>query len=112
MSEDCIFCKIIKGEIPSSKIYEDKSFIAFKDINPAAPFHTLVVPKDHRASLNEYEDADKKLLGDLLLTAKKIAKEAGIDSYRTVINTGAQACQSVFHLHLHIISGRKLEWVH
>jgi len=112
MVQDCLFCKIIRGEIPSDKVFENEKVIAFKDINPAAPQHILVVPKEHKASLNEYDDSDKEILGELLLRVKNIAGELGLSNYRTVINTGREACQSVFHLHLHLIAGRELKWVH
>lgn len=114
MSADCIFCKIIKGEIPSAKIYEDQDFYAFKDINPVAPFHVLLIPKIHKSSLNDFFETDTELLGSLLLTAKNIAIENRLNEsgYRTVINTGIESGQTVFHLHLHIISGRRLEWKH
>ncbi len=110
--EDCIFCKIIKGEIPSNKIYENDLVYAFTDINPAAPQHFLVIPKVHKASLNEFDDNDRELLGEILLTAKKIASEKGFDQdgYRTIINTGKDGGQTVHHLHLHVLAGRALTW--
>ena len=100
--EDCIFCKIAKGEF----IYEDSEVVVFKDINPIAPVHLLVVPKKHYSSLND--DIEPMLLSKLLLTVKKVTKQLGIDEYRTVINTGETAGQSVFHIHLHIVSSEKL----
>lgn len=112
MASDCIFCKIIEGEIPSDKVFENERIIAFRDINPAAPEHILVVPKEHKANLSEYNNSDQEILGELLLTLKNIASDLNITDYRTVINTGEKACQSVFHLHLHLIAGRELKWVH
>lgn len=112
MVQDCIFCKIIEGEIPSDKVFENERIIAFKDINPAAPQHILVAPKEHKANLNEYDNSDQEILGELLLTVKEIAADIGLNDYRTVINTGASACQSVFHLHVHLIGGRELKWAH
>lgn len=108
--EDCIFCKIVKGEIPSSKIYEDEDILAFKDINPVTPVHILVIPKKHIESLNNIEIEDEKLLGKIFLTIKKIAKEQGIaeKGYRVVNNCGEDGGQEVKHLHFHILGGKKL----
>lgn len=104
---DCIFCKIIKGEIPSTKVYEDEDFLAFKDIHPAAPTHVLVVPKMHISSLNEFDDSE--LAGRLLLTVAKVAKLCKVENaYRTIFNTGKGAGQSVFHVHAHILAGRDM----
>lgn len=110
MSIDCIFCKIVAGEIPCTKIYESDSVIAFKDLHPASPVHLLIVPKMHYKDLNDFQLNDKDLLGDLLLAVPTIAKQEGIESYRTVINTGVDAGQTVFHLHLHLLAGRKHNW--
>ena len=108
--EDCIFCKIVKGEIPSSKVYEDEDILAFKDINPVTPVHILVIPKKHIESLNDIEAEDEKLLGKIFLTIKKIAKEQGIaeKGYRVVNNCGEDGGQEVKHLHFHILGGKKL----
>lgn len=104
---DCVFCKILEGTIPSTKVYEDEEFLAFKDIHPAAPTHILVIPKNHVPSLNELDDSE--LAGKLLLTIAKVAKILGVDkAYRTVFNTGASAGQSVFHVHAHILAGRDM----
>ncbi|QDG50988.1 histidine triad nucleotide-binding protein [Persicimonas caeni] len=107
-----IFCKIIDGEMPSDKVYEDDDVYAFNDINPAAPTHILVIPKEHIASLWEAEENQAELLGKLMLRARDIAKEAGLeeDGFRLVLNTGAGVGQSVFHIHLHVIGGRDLSW--
>jgi histidine triad (HIT) family protein len=109
---DCLFCKIIKKEIPSKIVYEDANLFAFEDINPGAPVHILIVPKKHIASLNEIAETDKTLVGEIFLAAKKIANDKKIDEsgYRTVFNTNADAGQAVAHLHLHILGGRKLTW--
>ncbi len=108
--EDCIFCKIAKGEIPSSKVYEDEDILAFKDINPVTPVHILVIPKKHIESLNNVEPEDEKLLGKIILTIKNIAKEQEISEkgYRVVNNCGEDGGQEVKHLHFHILGGKKL----
>ena len=107
---DCIFCKIVNGEIPSDKVYEDELCMAFNDVNPVAPTHILIIPKKHKKSLNEMDN--DKLLGKLMLAAKKIAKEQGLsqDGYRIVNNTGKLGGQTVNHFHLHLLGGRNLQW--
>jgi len=107
---DCLFCKIIAGEIPSTKVCENDRFYAFRDINPQAPSHVLAIPREHVASLNEATDA--RLMGDLLLFARDVAKQEGLaeDGYRVVINTNAGAGQTVFHIHAHVLGGRPLRW--
>lgn len=109
---DCLFCKIIKKEIPSKAVYEDAELYAFEDINPGAPVHILIVPKKHIASLNEAEATDKALIGSMFMAAKKIAKDRGVSEsgYRTVFNMGPDAGMAVAHLHLHVLGGRKLNW--
>ncbi|HIP81786.1 MAG TPA: histidine triad nucleotide-binding protein [Leucothrix mucor] len=109
---DCLFCKIIAGDIPSDKVYEDDAVYAFKDITPVAPLHILIIPKKHIATLNDLEKQDDAVMGELLLAAKNIAKQEGYadDGYRTVINCGEQAGQTVFHIHLHLLAGRDLSW--
>ncbi len=108
--EDCLFCKIVKGEIPSNKVYEDEYVYAFKDIEPVAPVHILIVPKKHISSLNKISDEDEALLGKIFLTIKKIAKELGVEDkgYRVINNCGKDAGQTVMHLHFHLIAGRKM----
>lgn len=108
---DCIFCKIIKGEIPSTKVYEDDLVYAFRDINPVAPVHILIIPKEHICCANELEDSHENLVGHIILTAAKIAKAEGVadDGYRLVNNCGAQAGQTVFHLHFHLLAGDKFD---
>ena len=108
---DCLFCRIISGEIPSKKVYEDEHTYAFEDINPQAPTHVLVVPKKHIRGLKEANGEDSELIGRCHLTAANIARQRSIeDGYRTVLNVGPRAGQSVFHLHVHLIGGRGLQW--
>ncbi|NDJ20054.1 HIT domain-containing protein [Nostoc sp. B(2019)] len=113
MSEttDTIFSKIIRREIPADIVYEDNLALAFKDIHPQAPIHILVIPKKPIVKLSDAESQDHALLGHLLLTAKRVAEEAGLkNGYRVVINTGDDGGQTVSHLHLHILGGRQLNW--
>ncbi|MCR4315887.1 MAG: histidine triad nucleotide-binding protein [Planctomycetes bacterium] len=107
---DTIFGKIIRGEIPASKVYEDDEVLAFSDIAPQAPVHVLVIPKKRIAGMNDAADEDAKLLGKLLLVCKKIAQDKGIDKsgYRIVTNCGPHGCQSVEHLHFHLVGGTQL----
>ena len=108
----CLFCKIINGEIPAAKVFEDDRVIAFNDINPQAPMHVLVVPKQHIATLNDLSRADDELVGAMVRTAAVIARQRGYDApgYRTVFNCTAQAGQTVFHIHLHVLGGRTMTW--
>ena len=110
MTETTIFSKIINGEIPCEKLYEDDYCIAFNDIVPQAPVHFLVIPKKQLVSLYECLEEDKDLLGHLLLIGKKIAKSKDLKYWRTVINTGEESGQTVFHLHIHFLGGRKMSW--
>jgi histidine triad (HIT) family protein len=106
-----LFSKIIRREIPADIVYEDDLCLAIRDINPQAPTHVLLVPKKEIDKLSSARSEDQALLGHLLLAAGKVAKQLGVsDAFRLVVNNGAQAGQSVFHLHLHILAGRKLEW--
>ena len=109
MNENCLFCKIVNGEIPSAKVYEDEVCVAFNDISPQAPTHILVVPREHFDSLDKAGTAHKETLGHLLLSAAGIAREKGFseDGYRVVINTNADGGQMVFHLHVHLLGGRQ-----
>ena len=109
--ENCVFCKIIKGEIPSEKVYEDDEILAFKDINPVAPIHILVIPKKHIETLLEVTEEDSKLIGKIYMTINKIAKDLGIekDGFRVVANCGRDSGQEVMHIHFHILAGKKLE---
>lgn len=108
MSENCLFCKIVDGEIPSARVYEDDVCIAFNDISPQAPTHILIVPREHFASLDKATGSHKETLGHLLLAAADIAREKGFaeNGYRVVINTNADGGQTVFHLHVHLLGGR------
>lgn len=106
---DCIFCKIIAGEIPSNKVYEDDTMLAFRDINPMAPCHVLVIPKAHIASLDEVNETNSKIIAEIFTKIPAIAKAAGVtNGYRLISNCGDDACQSVKHLHFHILGGKKL----
>ena len=108
---DCIFCRIIRGEAPAKKVYEDERALVFEDINPQAPTHVLIIPKKHIVGLKEAQPEDAEIIGYLHLVAARIARQRGIeDGYRTVFNVGSRAGQSVFHLHLHLLGGRSLRW--
>ena len=109
---DCLFCRIASGEVPGRLLYQDDRVVAFRDINPQAPIHILVIPRRHIASLAEAQAEDEGLMGHLLLTGAQVARQAGIanDGYRTVINTGELAGQTVFHIHVHILGGRAMRW--
>ena len=108
---DCLFCRILRNEIPANKIYEDEHTFAFEDINPQAPTHVLIIPKRHVRGLKEATPEDAELIGRCHLAAAHIARQRGIeDGYRTVLNVGPQAGQSVFHLHVHLLGGRSLHW--
>ena len=108
----CLFCRIIAGEIPSSKVFEDADLFAFNDINPQAPLHVLIVPKKHIATTNDLTADDDALVGELVRRAAAIANEKGFDQrgYRTLLNCNAEAGQTVFHVHLHLLAGRHLGW--
>lgn len=107
---DCLFCKIIKGDIPSDKVYEDEEILAFKDINPAAPIHILVIPKKHISSLIDIEPEDEMLIGKIYSVINKIAEQQGVkeNGYRVIVNCGEDGGQEVMHLHFHLLAGRKL----
>lgn len=108
--QNCIFCKIIKGEIPSTKVYEDEEILAFKDIHPKAPTHILVIPKKHIISINEIEEKDEILIGKMFTVIKRIAREQGIaeNGYKVISNCGENGGQEVKHLHFHILGGKKM----
>ena len=108
----CLFCKIINREIPASVVYEDDRVLAFNDINPQAPTHVLIVPKQHIESLNDLKDSHDQIVGELVRRATAIAKERGISAggFRTVFNTNRDAGQTVFHIHLHLLGGRNMAW--
>ena len=109
---NCLFCRIIRHEIPASIEYEDEQVLAFNDINPQAPTHVLIVPKRHIASLNDLTPGDDEIVGELARRAAAIARDRGIDvgGYRTVFNTNRDAGQTVFHIHLHLLGGRPMQW--
>ncbi len=114
---DCVFCRIIKGELPSKKVYEDDEIIAFHDINPVAPVHILVLPKRHIIGLSEIGDNDTGLIGRIFVVMSKLARQLNVSpgtemsgGYRVVNNCGRGAGQSVFHIHFHLIGGRKFSW--
>lgn len=110
MADDCLFCRIVRKEIPAKLVAEDEHSLAFRDINPQAPVHVLVIPREHVASLDMARDAE--MLGRLSLMAAEIARKEGITAsgYRTVMNTNAAAGQTVFHVHLHLLGGRSMHW--
>ena len=110
MGEDCIFCKIATGEIPSEVVYEDDHVKAFNDINPLAPVHVVIIPRKHIATLNDAVAEDGELLGNMLLAAAKVARIKGVDEpgYRVVFNVNPEGGQVIFHLHLHVLGGRKM----
>lgn len=110
MSEDCLFCKIISKEIPADIVYEDDKVLAFRDINPQAPIHILIIPHKHINTINDANKDDQNLLGYMVLVAAQIAKDNGVDEsgYRLVMNCNAEGGQTVFHIHLHILAGRQL----
>ena len=109
---DCLFCKIVAGEIPGQRVFEDRDLVAFKDIDPQAPLHVLIVPRRHIATLNDLTPADDALVGQMLRRAAALAHQHGYAErgYRTVLNCNREAGQSVFHIHLHLLAGRGLHW--
>lgn len=109
---DCLFCRIVSGDVPADIVYESDEAIAFRDINPQAPTHVLVIPRKHIATINDLEEGDAGLVGSLYLAAKAIAAAEGIadSGYRAVMNCNEGAGQSVFHIHLHVLGGRALSW--
>lgn len=106
----CVFCKIVNKEIPADIVYEDEKYMAFKDINPKAPIHILIIPKKHIEKLADIDDSNKNVVGDMAVVANKVAKQLGIDKtgYRIVINNGPDAGQEVYHIHMHLLGGKKL----
>ena len=109
---DCIFCKIVSGDIPADIVYQDEDVVAFRDLNPQAPTHILVIPRKHIATTNDIQPEDAELVGKMHLAAKQIARDEGIaeSGYRTVLNCNAAAGQTVFHIHLHVMGGRPMGW--
>ena len=108
--DNCLFCKIIAGDIPSNKVYEDELCYAFYDIDPQAPTHFLMIPKAHIPSVSAVDESNQAIVGHMFCVIAKLAKELGLNSYRVVSNIGEQAGQSVFHLHFHVLSGRDMTW--
>jgi histidine triad (HIT) family protein len=108
--ESCLFCKIMAGEIPGDFVHQDEHCVVIRDINPQAPMHVLVIPREHLESLDDASQKEEGLLGHLLRVGARVANEESQDSYRTVINTGAGAGQSVFHVHVHVLGGRRMNW--
>jgi len=109
---DCLFCKMVSGEIKPDTVYEDENVLAFRDISPQAPHHVLVVPKRHISTLNDLDESDAQLVGQLSLAAAKVAEQEGVAEagYRTVMNCNAAGGQTVFHIHMHVLAGRQLNW--
>ncbi len=112
MTDECVFCRIATGELPADVVAESDEWIAFRDLDPQAPVHVLVIPRAHVASLNDLDAARRELAGELLLAARGVAEREGLaeDGYRVVTNTQERAGQSVFHLHLHVLGGRAMRW--
>ena len=112
MEDSCLFCKIVAGQVPASFVHEDDRAVAFEDINPQAPQHVLIVPREHIESLNDVSKGDEPLIGHLLRVASQIADQRGIgdSGFRTVVNTGPDAGQSVEHVHVHLLGGRSMAW--
>jgi histidine triad (HIT) family protein len=106
----CLFCRIIAGELPATIVYRDDDVLAFRDVNPQAPTHILVIPTRHIASIADTQDSEAELLGRLITVANHIAQAEKLSGYRLVVNTGAEAGQSVFHLHVHLLGGRAMHW--
>lgn len=109
---DCLFCKIVDGDIPADIVFESESALAFRDINPKAPSHVLIIPRRHISTINDIEPDDESLVGSLFSAARRIAADEGLDEdgYRVVMNCNEAAGQSVFHIHLHLLGGRTLKW--
>lgn len=107
---DCIFCKVVAGELPAEKVLDTPDAVVFRDINPQAPQHYLVIPRRHVEGIKDLRDEDRDLAGALLLAARDVAAGQGLDSYRLVVNTGADAGQTVYHIHVHVMGGRGFDW--
>ncbi len=111
-SSDCLFCNILAGDVPAELVYESNEAIAFRDINPKAPSHVLIIPRQHIETINDLGPGDAGLVGNLFLVAQQVAKDEGVaeNGYRVVMNCNSDAGQTVFHLHLHMLGGRQLDW--
>jgi histidine triad (HIT) family protein len=112
MASDCLFCKIVAGEVPAEIVYSDDDVIAFEDINPQAPTHTLIIPREHLATLDDLDEGKEAIAGKVLLAARTVARQKGLDKtgYRLVANCLESAGQTVFHIHVHLLGGRNLGW--
>lgn len=110
--KDCLFCRIVDGDLPADIVFEDDTLIAFRDINAKAPTHILLIPRRHIATMNDLQNGDESLAGELFITAARIAADEGLakDGYRVVMNCNEAAGQSVFHIHLHLMGGRRMGW--
>jgi histidine triad (HIT) family protein len=109
VDQGCLFCRIVAGQLPADRVYEDDTVLVFKDIHPQAPFHCLVIPKLHVPTLNDFSVEQRALVGELLMTAKRIAAEHGLPGYRVAMNVNREGGQVVFHAHLHVLGGRPLK---
>lgn len=107
---DCLFCKILAGDIPADKLFEDDDVLAFRDIAPQAPVHFLVIPKKHISGPGGVSEDDERLIGKVMRVGHQVAKQEGVEQYRVVFNNGAEAGQTVFHIHMHILGGRSMQW--
>lgn len=111
MSDDCLFCRIASGEAEAERVAEGERWLAFRDVNPQAPTHVLVIPRDHVETLDDLEPGRERLAAELLMAARRVAQQEGLDEgYRVVVNTNRQAGQTVFHLHFHVLGGRAMGW--
>jgi histidine triad (HIT) family protein len=110
MSDNCLFCKICRGEIPADTLYEDDDVLAFRDISPQSPVHFLVIPKKHLHGPADVSEDDEQLIGKMMRIGNQVAQQKGIEQYRVVFNNGEQAGQTVFHIHMHILGGRNMTW--
>lgn len=110
MDKNCLFCKIIAGEVPSKYLFSNERLIAFRDINAQAPTHVLICPTRHISALSDSQDSDRELLGEIQLTAKNLAKDLGLEAFRLVLNNGKSAGQTVDHVHYHLLGGRRMTW--
>ena len=110
MPDNCLFCKILKGEIPADKLYEDDDILAFRDIVPQAPVHFLVIPKKHISGPSDVTPEDEQLIGKILRMGGEIARQEGLEHYRVVVNNGEESGQTIFHIHMHVLGGRGMSW--